>query len=530
MNRRSLDSAPLPPPQERSAAFPPLHPTTGEPAPGKIIIIGGGIAGLSCGCYLQMNGFQTEIFEAGTALGGLCAAWDRGPYTFDGCLRWLVGTDPASTFNRIWRELGALADGMIVHRDEFVRIEGVDGSVLSLPGNLDRLAQELKRIAPEDSTRIDTLTRAARRCAPLEPPIEKPLELMTGPEKLWVSLRYLPMLPVIFRWKGCSITAYLKQYRNRFLREALSSLAGDPRVSALVLVMHLAFRSGNNTAFVRGGSRAFVRAIANRYAGLGGLVRYGARVVSVSVRNGRATGVQCADGSAAPAATVVSCADGCTTIFEMLGGRFVNKHILDVYQSGEVFPALMQVSLGINTTFPDAPHSLILQLAQPLVVDDKTQHRRIELSVFTSRSGFCPAGRTAITARFSASCGFWTSLRKDSPDRYYAEKENILRKIVGVLDRRFPGLARHLEFSDIATPVTFVRHTGNWQGSYEGWLPTPRNLRRRLPTTLPGLRDFYMAGHWVVPGGGLPSAALSGRYVAQLICARSGKTFTATPA
>jgi len=32
----------------------------------------------------------------------------------------------------------------------------------------------------------------------------------------------------------------------------------------------------------------------------------------------------------------------------------------------------------------------------------------------------------------------------------------------------------------------------------------------------------------VVAGGGLPSAALSGRYVAQMICARNEKVFTAT--
>ena len=71
----------------------------------KIIIIGGGVAGLSCGCYLQMNGFPTEIIEAGTNVGGLCAAWDRGPYIFDGCLRWLVGRNrrpPFTGFGPNW--------------------------------------------------------------------------------------------------------------------------------------------------------------------------------------------------------------------------------------------------------------------------------------------------------------------------------------------------------------------------------------------------------------------------------------------
>jgi phytoene dehydrogenase-like protein len=91
-------------------------------------------------------------------------------------------------------------------------------------------------------------------------------------------------------------------------------------------------------------------------------------------------------------------------------------------------------------------------------------------------------------------------------------------------------LARHVEQADLATPATYEHWTGNWQGSYQGWLPTPRILGRRLPYTLPGLENFYMAGQWVETGGGLPPSALSGRYVTQLICARDSKVFTATTA
>jgi phytoene dehydrogenase-like protein len=36
----------------------------------KVIIIGAGIAGLSAGCYLRMNGYDTEIFELHTIPGG----------------------------------------------------------------------------------------------------------------------------------------------------------------------------------------------------------------------------------------------------------------------------------------------------------------------------------------------------------------------------------------------------------------------------------------------------------------------------
>ena len=60
----------------------------------SIIIIGGGIAGLAAGCYAQMNGYRTQIFELHFLPGGLCTAWERGPYVFDGCIHYLFGSGP----------------------------------------------------------------------------------------------------------------------------------------------------------------------------------------------------------------------------------------------------------------------------------------------------------------------------------------------------------------------------------------------------------------------------------------------------
>jgi phytoene dehydrogenase-like protein len=505
-------------------------PALNEPAGGKVIIIGGGIAGLACGCYLQMNGIPTEILEASLVPGGLCTAWHRGPYVFDGCLRWLIGAQPPSAFHQIWMELGAIAGRKVFIHDEMFRIEGADGKTLTVPAELDKLAREFKRIAPEDSGLIDKLVRDARRCAPLEPPLENALELMTPFEKMKLGLRYLPMVPTIFRYKNLPITTYVARYKNKFLREALQLIAGNEDMSALVLVMLLAFRTRNNTGFVAGGSWDFAMAIANRYTRLGGSLRNRTRVTSVKVENNRATGVQCADGTFVPAATVVSCADGHTTIFKMLDGRFVDKKIRYLYENCKTFPAIIQVSLGIRKIFPDAPHTLNLPLLQPLRVDDQRPHDRLEVETFGADSELCPEGTTVMTVRLPTSHEFWAELKKNDPDRYRAQKKSVIQKIIAILDQRFPDLAQHIERSDIATPATFVRYTGNWQGSYEGWLPTPRILGRRIPYTLPRLKNFYMAGHWVVAGGGLPSAALAGRYVAQMICAQNGKVFAATEA
>jgi len=503
-------------------------PVLTESVGGKVIIIGCGIAGLSCGCYLQMNGIQTEILEASLLPGGLCTSWHRGPYVFDGCLRWLIGAQPPSAFHQIWTELGAIAGRKVFIHDEILRIEDINGKTLTVSADLDKLAVELKRFAPEDSDLIDRLVRDARRCAPLEPPLENALELMNPFEKMRLGLRYLPMVPTIFRYKNLPITTYLARYKNPHLRKALQIIVGNADMSALVLVMLLAFRTRKNTGFVAGGSWDFAMAIADRYARLGGTVRYNTRVTSVKVENNRATGVECADGAVIPAATVVSCADGHTTIFKMLGGRYVDKKIRYLYEHCQPFPALIQVSLGIKKVFPDAPHTLNLPLHRPLRVDDRTQHDRMEVETFSTESGLCPEGTTVMTVRLPTRHEFWTGLKKDDIQRYRVEKKRVVQEIIAILDQRFPGLAQEVERSDIATPATFVRYTGNWQGSYEGWLPTPRVLGRPISYTLPRLKNFYMAGHWVVAGGGLPSAALAGRYVAQMVSAQNGKKFAAT--
>ena len=130
-------------------------------------------------------------------------------------------------------------------------------------------------------------------------------------------------------------------------------------------------------------------------------------------------------------------------------------------------------------------------------------------------------------ARSKADYTHWKTLRAD-PRRYRAEKERLADQIVAALDRRFPGLAVAVDMRDVATPVTYERFTGNWEGCIEGWLATPKLANQHVSKTLPGLGDFYMAGHWVEPGGGVPPAALSGRNVVQLICHKDRETFLAT--
>lgn len=109
-----------------------------------------GIAGMSAGCYLQMNGYQTEIFEINVMCSGLCTSWKRNGFTFDPCTHWLVGTRLMNRFYRMWVELSVLQDTTIHNHQRFKFIQSITGIVLSICIDVDQLEQGMLAIVPED--------------------------------------------------------------------------------------------------------------------------------------------------------------------------------------------------------------------------------------------------------------------------------------------------------------------------------------------------------------------------------------------
>ena len=114
--------------------------------------------------------------------------------------------------------------------------------------------------------------------------------------------------------------------------------------------------------------------------------------------------------------------------------------------------------------------------------------------------------------------------------RYYdSEQRQVTEQILDCLDVWRPGLRSRVEHMDEATPLSYERYTGNWQGATTGWLLTKETMPmmiKGVSKTLPGLQNFYMAGQWVEPGGTVTLPAASGRNAIQLICHQDGKTFT----
>jgi phytoene dehydrogenase-like protein len=504
------------------------HPLTDN----TLAIIGGGITGLCAGCYAAMNGYTAHVFETNEQPGGLCTTWQRGEYKFDGAVHFLIGSAPGGLFNQYWREVGALQGRVFIHHEALARFESLDGRELCFYHDLDRLRTHLLKLSPSDAPTIEDFIEGVRFFSRYQPPIDVMPELLGPVEGLRLLWETFPSLRVLRKWSRLSLGDFAARFTDPLLQTGFRLVLPES-FSTFLLMATLAWQMQHNADYPIGGSLPLAQSIAHRFEALGGHLHYGARVAAVLTEPGRpgrerAVGLRLEDGHEYRAGAVISAADGHATLFMLLNGRFLSGPAAECYQSWPVFPSLVNLYLGVNRQFtePSTVSGLAFPVDPPVTLGDRTwDHLFVRIVNFDP--SFAPHGKTVVTVSLWSDYDYWKPLSAD-PAAYQAKKQEILRAILGLLDRRWPGLSAQVEETDIVTPITYERHTGNWRGSPQGWLPSPRTALKQLPRTLPGLDGFYLAGQWSEPGGGLPAAVRSGRNVIRLICHHDGKPFTAS--
>ncbi|MFF4831232.1 phytoene desaturase family protein [Streptomyces sp. NPDC001315] len=491
----------------------------------RIAVIGAGMGAMAAAARLAVAGHRVAVYERTETYGGAVRRFERDGFSFDtgpGLLS--VPAVYRDLFVKTGREpLEECVE--LVQVDPSSRHVFADGTTVSLPnasraGVVSALDQALGTDAGQRWG--DFLVRAREawdrtRRPLLEEPLWSDWSVLAErepypavPHKRLLRTRRASTLAEIGAWE-------LRDPRLTALLESHALAYGlDPRdtpASAAVLpYMEHAF----GTWYVRGGMRELARAVYERCVARRVEFVFGAEVARILEKDGRAAGVELADGSVAEADHVVA-GVGPDRLSSM------TEHQL--YEAGDVRPQRMDgYQPGRFTVFlalrgqhePGAVHRTIVHAPD----------RTAELDFLRDRTEE-PARPTV------------TVLRPDDPAlRPDEEHESVVLSAVlppGIewdvegTEERFadllvraaetavPGLRERLLWRETHTPDDTDDETGSGFGGLSAPALAAGHGRFLHPANVAALPGLYRVGGWSHPGGGLPHTGMSGALVAGLI-------------
>lgn len=491
----------------------------------KIIIIGGGIGGLSAGIFAQRNGFQSVILEKNNYPGGECTGWDRNGYHIDGCIQWLVGTKEGSSFFKLWKTLGALEDVEIFHPDSFLTFED-NGEAIDFYRDLDKLKKSWLELSPKDEKIIAEFCDDVKKMHSDEADLEKPLDLMSIREKI-VHFKSKREIGALFKKYG---RTGLKEYAGRFqhplLREAIGSLMPEG-FSAVFLIFAIAAFTKGDASIPYGGSKAFAFRMAEKYKSLGGTIELKCEVEEIIPNTKKADACRCSKGIDHEADYFIAACDPKVLFDKLMKGACMEKAFQMRYENPKDYPLCSEIliALGYEGSAEGVSRTLSIPV-DSLFVNEK-QVKRIYVVNYSHDKHFAPTGQTLITShinQFHDDYDSWARIYADQ-ERYRKEKERIGKEVAGGIEKRFPEMKDKLKILDIATPMTFERYCNAHRGSFMAFSPTVKGKMMSHSGRIKGIDNVFLSGQWLQPPGGLPTAAVAGKDVIMRICKKEGLSF-----
>jgi len=428
----------------------------------------------------------------------------------------------------MWRELGVVKDSRFCYHDEVVRIES-GGRSLSVCTDPRRLEEQMLDLSPADARLTKEFVRLLADANMESAMTLKPAEMIGPFGALKTLAAVLPLMGTFRKYGNLTIQQFAQRFQDPFLCEAVRFFfeSGWP-LPQLPLAGLAGFLNwgARNGGVPLGGSQGVILRIADYFQRLGGEIHYKSRVKEVIIEEDQAVGIRLNDGTEHRADVVVWAGDGHTVIFDILGGRYLDDRVRSMYSEWTPVVPLVQVMIGVARDLSTEPHHILFEAEDPVIIAGE-EHRWVSFRHHCFDPSMAPPGSSVAEVWYPTAYEYWAELARDRI-RYQEEKKRIADLTIAELDKRWPGFASQVEVVDVPTPATYVRYTGNWQGSPDGWYMTAENMKERsMLRDLPGLSGFHMVGQWTKPYAGTVDSALSGRQLIQLMCKRSGRPFVA---
>jgi phytoene dehydrogenase-like protein len=495
-----------------------------------IIIIGGGLAGLTAGAYLAMAGKSVLMLEQQDVTGGCCGDHSAGGHTVPAAAH--LVNDPGLV-NGILRDLGAAevtftapdpvfdvsgpcpGKNLIITRERDIFLGSAYGVATDAPR--EKVSQGIGRLM-DLSSQIHHETKSL--------PLESP-ELMSFFKRLFLGLSMQRKLPMSMEYGrmpvGQLLSSVFPGVEMKCLRAALRSVVPVRGARALDLLQLLGNVVEGNVFYADGGVESIVESLNGSFRLHGGVIRTGAQVTAVNVSDGRVTGVTLADESTVNSGMVLSTIDMKELFFTLLPDKGAPRLFRE--KLAKIPLSDSYVTITLSTTLPPGMAGKGrkgVRVVNPAVEEEAlfTSDEPESVSLFIhfpeQNQENVQDGRSLVQimapVRFMYENNWHSGPQCEKTEQYNEFKKQYADSLIRRADTVVPGLSSHAVDIAVATPVTYRSCTGNDEGAVYGWR-RPRMWRQKVPYT----HGLYIAGHWTYPGPGVLKTMMSGKNVSRIM-------------
>ncbi len=481
-----------------------------------VIVIGGGMGGMTAAALLSDAGLRTTVLEAAHLPGGCSSSYKKRGGVFETGATTLMGFDPDQPLHYLSQKLGLIFPVSPIEPSMKIILDG--NKELIRYQDLDQWIQECGRYFGQvtEQTRFwklakrisDVVWKVSLKNSFFPPMCLRDwLELLKNdPRDSWILPYAFKSVREICFENGLSNPNFIRLLDEQLMISAQAKTSDTPMIFGAPALTYTNYTN----YYSEGGLLEFIRVLQKRLESTGGELRLRRRVTGITrIKEGYS--VITANGEVFRTKRIVSNLPvwNHASLTDASMAPWFQK------QSDKYSKAWGALTFGILSadSFPDH-HPLHTQVHLPEQESiPGSESRSIFISI--SRRGDltrAKEGYRTLNVSTHVSPEAWFSIADRESEKAYAlQKKQASDYVLTLLDRFYPGFSReHVSEFFTATPVTWQ----NWVYRYKGRVGgVPQELSRSLLDWAPNktpFDGFYLCGDTVYPGQGIPGVTLSG--------------------
>jgi prolycopene isomerase len=499
-----------------------------------VIIIGAGIGGLTAAAMLSKCHLKVCVLEMAAHPGGYLTRFKRQGFAFDAAIHWINQMGPHGFVKRVFNLIGP--DAPKTPENKRIRRFLSDSYDYTLTNDPDEMRDAMIAGFPDEERSIRKFFRASKATADAFTKMTnhaRTSETMSLTEKIQSFLRASRAAIPLIRYLPFSAKTGLRRFfSSTCLKELYST---EEKLLSCMVPVGWAYNNDYQLP-PEGGPQALTDWIADKLEGWGASIVCNGKVKQINMEHGLANGVSLTCQGVThsiQSAYVIAACDVSSVYSNLLPEGTLSQRLIKKQQQAEVYNSCVTVSLGLDCTTEELgifeEQVLIRRDDITRKEQDSGEADKTEISVIASSSrdaSAAPKGKGVLILYTSCAISFgdyWKTERdKDNNyirgDAYKAFKQKYADILIRrVEDKLIPRLRDHIEVIDIATPLTYLRYTGNRDGAIMGFRPNYRNIKNKVAHISTPLKNLYIGSQWAAVGGGVPIAVKAGVNAALLV-------------